>query len=252
MVLPIADLACPLYPARAPPASISPDGRTLLSVGDSPDVYLHRISGSSRLGFAPIARLSLSPHIADALAASSAAAGAGAGGAAVPASFSTAFSGDGSKFAVASQEGVVVVWDVRSTKPLKVFQTDKTRASVWGAGAGVGGMGGGMGRGGMWWATFQDTSFDWTRANASAPGWGVRSVKFSPRGVGREVMTFTEVRTHTLAFVYLCSDESLPPRELHHRAHSTRPSCTSSTRARSRRRRSCGCRAASRRSRCRA
>ncbi len=38
-----------------------------------------------------------------------------------------------------------------------------------------------------------DPPWDWARGGARAPGWGVRSVKFSPPGVGREVMTFTEV-----------------------------------------------------------
>ena len=100
----------------------------------------------------------------------------------VPASFSTAFSANGSKFAVASQEGVVVVWDVRSSKPLKVIQTDKDRSSN----TGSHGNGGASG-----WIS--EAVFDWGRGSQKAPGWGVRSVKFSPRGVGREVMTFTEV-----------------------------------------------------------
>ena len=101
----------------------------------------------------------------------------------IPASFSSAFSADGSKFAVASQEGVVVVWDVRSTKPLKVFGTDKSRTTPLGARVATGGASGWM----------YDLPWDWTRAGTPAPGWGVRSVKFSPPGVGREVMTFTEV-----------------------------------------------------------
>ncbi|KAI0359788.1 hypothetical protein OH77DRAFT_1393943 [Trametes cingulata] len=155
-------------------SSVSPDGRTLLCVGDSPDVYLHRITGGSRISFAPIARLSLSSYIQQAHA------GGVAPLSSVPASFSTAFSADGSKFAVASQEGVVVVWDVRSTKPLKVFHTDKSR------GPPAGRVATGAASGWLY------DSWDWSRGNTSAPGWGVRSVKFSPPGVGREVMTFTE------------------------------------------------------------
>ncbi|KAI0950852.1 hypothetical protein AcW1_008048 [Taiwanofungus camphoratus] len=158
-------------------SSISPDGRTLLCVGDSPDVYIHRISGGSRISFSPISTLSLSAYIAYnpiytfSLSATSTAS--------VPASFSTAFSGDGTKFAIASQEGVVVVWDVRSTKPLKVFQTDKSRSPP------TRGNGGASG-----W--LYDGPWDWARGIGRAPGWGVRSVKFSPAGAGREVMTFTE------------------------------------------------------------
>ncbi|EMD33862.1 hypothetical protein CERSUDRAFT_117388 [Gelatoporia subvermispora B] len=153
-------------------SSISPDGRTLLSVGDSPDVYLHRLTGGAHITCAPISTLSLSPYIQNTSFNGLSYAST------VPASFSTAFSGDGSKFAVASQEGVVVVWDVRSTKPLKVLQTDKSNASR----AGSGGASGWL----------YDMPWDWSRSQGRAPGWGVRSVKFSPQGVGREVMTFTE------------------------------------------------------------
>ena len=164
-------------------ASVSPDGRTLLCVGDSPDVYLHRITGGSRISFAPIATLSLSSYIQHSHEAS----GGLSQVSSIPASFSTAFSADGSKFAVASQEGVVVVWDVRSTKPLKVVQTDKTRSS--GSPLATAATGGASG-----WLYESSPSWEWGRGQSKAPGWGVRSVKFSPQGVGREVLTFTEVR----------------------------------------------------------
>jgi hypothetical protein len=151
-------------------------------VGDSPDVYLHRVTGGARVTFSPIMKLSLSPYIA--ITPTYTYAGYGLypsyqSNNAVPASFSTAFSADGSKLAVASQDGVVVVWDVRSTKPLKVIQTDKERSSSTPTGSASG------------W--IYDSPFDWGRSQARAPGWGVRSVKFSPKGVGREVLTFTEV-----------------------------------------------------------
>jgi hypothetical protein len=42
-------------------ASISPDGRTPLSVGDSPHVYLHGMTGGARITFTPLAQLSLPP-----------------------------------------------------------------------------------------------------------------------------------------------------------------------------------------------
>ncbi|PCH42108.1 hypothetical protein WOLCODRAFT_137703 [Wolfiporia cocos MD-104 SS10] len=158
-------------------SSISPDGRTLLCVGDSPDVYLHRISGSSRITVSPISTLSLSPYISSSSSYSSFSSGPSS--ATAPASFCTAFSSDGSKFAVASQEGVVVVWDVRSTKPLKVFQTDKTRTSAHSS----------VDETNAW---MYEGPWDWSRSASHAPGWGVRSVKFSPAGVGREVLTFTE------------------------------------------------------------
>ncbi|CAL1717282.1 unnamed protein product [Somion occarium] len=162
-------------------SSISPDGRTLLSVGDSPDVYLHRISGGARLAFSPINKLSLSPYIGT-TSSYSYNPHIPYSSSAVPASFSTAFSANGSKFAVASQEGVVVVWDVRSTKPLKVIQTDKTRTNTRQRGNGSNTASG--------WLF--ESPWDWARNSNNAPGWGVRSVKFSPAGTGQEIMTFTE------------------------------------------------------------
>ncbi|KAJ7861883.1 hypothetical protein B0H13DRAFT_1900349 [Mycena leptocephala] len=45
---------------------------------------------------------------------------------------STGWSADGSKHAVASQEGAVAVWDVRSTRPLKVSAIPRARASATG------------------------------------------------------------------------------------------------------------------------
>lgn len=147
-------------------SSISPDGRTLLSVGDSSNVYFHHISGGARLTFSPIKTLTIpapdtSPYLSSSLAAS----------------FSTAFSSDGMKFAVASQEGVVAVWDVRSCKPLKVFQTDKTRVP-----SGNGGASG--------WLS--DDPWEWTRGSSKAPGWSVRNVKFNTGNFGKEIMAFTE------------------------------------------------------------
>ncbi|KAJ8088525.1 hypothetical protein PM082_022598 [Marasmius tenuissimus] len=154
-------------------SSISPDGLTLLSVGDSSKVFLHRIDGGSRLTFTPIATLPMPPPDRSPLSFASAS---------LAASFSTAFSRDGMKYAVASQEGVVAIWDVRSSQPLKVFQTDKGRMPL---------------EGGHWsggWLS--DDPYEWTRGNSKAPGWSVRNVKFGcggGSGVGKEVMTFTEV-----------------------------------------------------------
>ncbi|KAF7304740.1 DUF2415 domain-containing protein [Mycena kentingensis (nom. inval.)] len=147
-------------------SSISPDGRTLLSVGDSNKVFLHRLTGGGYVTATPIETLTLpstpNPFSSPALVAS----------------FSTAFSSDGSKYAVASQEGSVAVWDVRSTRPLKVFYTDKTRdcSSIS--------------------ANGERTSWDpqdwnhWKRG----PGWSTRVVKFGGGrgGSGKELMMFTE------------------------------------------------------------
>ncbi|KAG6879791.1 hypothetical protein C0992_011589 [Termitomyces sp. T32_za158] len=150
-------------------ASISPDGRTIISVGDSAKVYLHRMTGGAHITFSPISTLKLpSPtisHMDDTTVS-------------LTASFSTAFSSDGSKFAVASQEGLLAVWDVRSSKPLKIFQTDKSRMPSVSGGASV-------------WSGEGDGIYEWP-GTFKAPGWSVRNVKFGGSG-DKELMTFTEV-----------------------------------------------------------
>jgi len=86
------------------------------------------------------------------------------------------------KFAVASQEGVAVVWDVRSSKPLKVFETDRTRGRERRATGEASGF------------MYEEDLWDWSRGGSRAPGWGIRSIKFSPEGAdGKEVLVFTEV-----------------------------------------------------------
>ena len=177
-------------------ASISPDGRTLLSVGDSNKIYFHQITGGARITFQPITTLTIPPPDSSPLAYSSSSSPVypPSSYTSLAAAFSTAFSGDGSKFAVASQEGVVAVWDVRSTKPMKVFHTNKTRGSGLEGSTAVG-NGGASG-----WLS--DDPWEWTRGT-KAPGWCVRNVKFnSGEGarLGREVMAFTEVRRFSLPY----------------------------------------------------
>ncbi|KAJ7759321.1 hypothetical protein DFH07DRAFT_710322, partial [Mycena maculata] len=145
-------------------SSVSPDGRTLLSVGDSSKVFLHRLTGGAQISASPIATLTLpptpNPFSSPALVAS----------------FSTAFSADGSKFAVAAQEGAVAVWDVRSTRPLKVFHTDKTRGSS---------------RSSASTTWLSEDPQEWSQYRSRGPGWSARNVKFGGRP-GRELMLFTE------------------------------------------------------------
>jgi len=51
-----------------------------------------------------------------------------------------------------------------------------------------------------------DDPWDWPRGNSRAPGWGARNVKFGCGGVdgraGHEIMTYTEVRTSSVASEY--------------------------------------------------
>ena len=77
------------------------------------------------------------------------------------------------------------MWDVRSTRPLKVFHTDRSRET---SPTGLVGNGGASG-----WLS--DDPWEWTRGT-KAPGWCVRSVKFNGGEggrLGKEVMAFTEV-----------------------------------------------------------
>lgn len=80
---------------------MSPDGRTLLAVGDTTSVYLYSISGGDSVSFYP------STTHTDAFS---------------DAAFGTAWSSDGLSYAVASQDGCVKVWDVRSSKPLTTLR----------------------------------------------------------------------------------------------------------------------------------
>ncbi|KAG8847642.1 hypothetical protein FRC20_002714 [Serendipita sp. 405] len=115
-------------------ASVSPDGRILLTAGDTPHLHLHSLSSTPLSGNAlsstrfsggtcshkpihviPTSTLegpSLSWHVG------------GEGRSSVEAIFSTAFSADGTKFASGSQDGIVQVWDIRSlNKRLALFNT---------------------------------------------------------------------------------------------------------------------------------
>ncbi|KAF8825783.1 hypothetical protein HHX47_DHR6000776 [Lentinula edodes] len=73
---------------------------------------------------------------------------------------------DLTKYAFASQEGVICIWDVRSTKPLRVYQTDKSES--WN------GSGNGLASGYL-----SDHPYEWTKA----PGWSARSIEFGNGGV---------------------------------------------------------------------
>ncbi|RXW16425.1 hypothetical protein EST38_g9430 [Candolleomyces aberdarensis] len=190
-------------------SSISPDGQSLLSVGDSNKVYIHSFRGGASISFSHIVTYSLPPPDYSAIPSPSGS---------LVASFSTAFSGDGLKFAVASQEGVVAVWDIRSSKPLKVVHTEKTRApgvsSIIGNGHASG------------WIS--DDPWDWTRGGSGAPGWSVRNVKFGGSH-GKEVLTFTE---HT-SLVHVIDARTFETHEIVQPANSQTSRYTCYTNARS-------------------
>nr|ODN95078.1 hypothetical protein L204_04425 [Cryptococcus depauperatus CBS 7855] len=94
------------FPVAANHSSLSPDLQHLISVGDSTDVTLSRLSGDGR----EIKKVAIYK------------AGTDAG-------FSSAWSKDGRKFAVASQDGQVTVWDHRSSRPLAIFHTSSSTST---------------------------------------------------------------------------------------------------------------------------
>lgn len=114
-------------------------------------------------------------------------------GAGADANFSTAFSADGSKFAVASQDGLVTVWDVRSSSELAVFRTTPRPAPgtvlayTQSTGVGSGARRVTRYRSG---SHLQDIGL-WDVHKGL--GHGVRALKFSPLGAERELLVFTEV-----------------------------------------------------------
>uniref|UniRef100_V5EXS8 Uncharacterized protein n=1 Tax=Kalmanozyma brasiliensis (strain GHG001) TaxID=1365824 RepID=V5EXS8_KALBG len=96
------------FPTAINHSSLSPDQRTLIAVGDTPEVFIHSVSRTGE--HSKLATYSASSD----------------------ACFSTTWSSDGTKFAVASQDGVVSVWDVRSSRRLA-----SVSASQGGAGSGA-------------------------------------------------------------------------------------------------------------------
>lgn len=127
------------FPTAVNHSSFSPDGQTLVAVGDTPDVFLYH-----RCADGTFSRIATYRATSDA-------------------SFSTSWHPDGTKFAVASQDGVVSVWDVRSQAKLAELRTHQGA----GIGVDVSGLGG---------------------ANGAA-----RVVKFSPCG---RYLAFTEHRLY--------------------------------------------------------
>ncbi|KAH8115849.1 hypothetical protein DFH11DRAFT_1582431 [Phellopilus nigrolimitatus] len=105
---------------------------------------------------------------------------ADSGAAAPPACFATAWSADGTRFAAASQEGAVRVWDVRSGAPLAGAQWETARtgppefSTERNAGTGAG------------------ASPRWLEQAGAAPPWSVRALRFARTPGGREVLVFTE------------------------------------------------------------
>ncbi|WVO20833.1 uncharacterized protein IAS62_002133 [Cryptococcus decagattii] len=171
-------------------SSLSPDLRYLVSVGDSTDVNLFEVINEGR----DLRKIAVY-------------------NAATDAGFSSSWSKDGRKFAVASQDGQVTVWDHRSSRPLAIFQTSPTSthsspsfmrdisASHSGGNTTYPGSrhSSGSGNWERWESTtrsemiLRDPVTGIPRTGSSTSGKeAARVVKFSPEGSSRDLLVFTE------------------------------------------------------------
>ncbi|WWC89956.1 uncharacterized protein L201_004885 [Kwoniella dendrophila CBS 6074] len=164
-------------------SSLSPDLKTMVSVGDSTEVSIFEIIDGGR-EFRKIA-------VYDA---------------ATDAGFSTSWSKDGRKFAVASQDGQVTVWDHRSSKPLAMFHTSADRSSNPSEPSFMNDISAShlsnspsSSSSGEWnlvgpeGITLRDPITGTPRTGTSTSGKeAARVVKFSPEGSNRDLMVFSE------------------------------------------------------------
>ncbi|WWC61039.1 uncharacterized protein I303_103617 [Kwoniella dejecticola CBS 10117] len=166
-------------------SSLSPDLRTMVSVGDSTEVTIFEVIDGGK-EFRKIA-------VYDA---------------ATDAGFSTAWSKDGRKFAVASQDGQVTVWDHRSSRPLAIFHTsadtstsssdqpsfmNDISASHLSTSPTSSNSSGGWNVVGPEGITLRDPITGTPRTGTSTSGKeAARVVKFSPEGSDRDLMVFSE------------------------------------------------------------
>lgn len=98
----LARLATLTFPTAVNYASVSPDGKKMVVVGDTSQVYLYNISTSGNYE-------KVSTLTGEALPLTKASSDAG---------FSCSWNQSSEKFAVASQDGYVSVWDIRSTEKI--------------------------------------------------------------------------------------------------------------------------------------
>lgn len=95
------------FPTCINHSSFSPNGRHLVCVGDTPDVFLYSVDPIT----GDLSKICVYTASSDA-------------------SFSTAWSPDGLRFAVASQDGIISIWDVRSASKIASLSTSQTTTDV--------------------------------------------------------------------------------------------------------------------------
>ncbi|GJJ08020.1 hypothetical protein Clacol_002227 [Clathrus columnatus] len=155
--------------------SISPNGRTLLCVGDTPKIYLYHISPGSNVTFLPIAIYDL-PRPPSHLLSFPPSPTTPPSSFSSIACFSSAWSPDGFKFVVGSQEGQLCVWDVRSASPIFEYWTPYRVNHKW-----------------KEWQ-WEGVSSGWgvSSLDENGPDSGIRSVKFTGGESDRELLVWVE------------------------------------------------------------
>ncbi|KAF8521775.1 WD40-repeat-containing domain protein [Hysterangium stoloniferum] len=150
--------------------SISPNGHTILCAGDTPKAYLIHISRGHLLTFFPLATYALPApppsyftfEVSPAFRSLSC--------------FATSWSSDGSKFAIASQEGQLCVWDIRSSHPIFTYWIPlrwyKNKSNPYDS-------------------LFEDGDW-WRHGERYSLGSGIRAITFSAGQNGRELLLWTE------------------------------------------------------------
>ncbi|KAL7424464.1 hypothetical protein Q5752_000148 [Cryptotrichosporon argae] len=158
-------------------SSLSPDLRYMVTVGDTTDVFLHEVVKGGK-EFRNVGVYS----------------GASDSG------FSTAWSKDGRKFAVASQDGQVTVWDHRSSRPLAIFYTSPAAPLPRSFVSDLTISRYSLGTDNNWVyhsQTLIDSNTGHRVVSAGSSGREpARVVKFSPEGSSRDLLVFSEENTN--------------------------------------------------------
>ncbi|KAF8748579.1 WD40 repeats protein [Rhizoctonia solani] len=165
--------------------SVSPDGRTMLAVGD--DTRLQIFNVNSRSSLVDFERV-------------------GSYTSGTEPNFTSAWSASGLQFAAASQDGTVTVWDVRSSSPLASWRIPQrsgyrphtanapTQPSTSPSSSPY--LGPARPYDSRFAGAYMNTEqFLWD-PSTPGPGHGIRSLRFSPAGGNREMLVFTEHTDH--------------------------------------------------------
>ncbi|KAH7320510.1 WD40-repeat-containing domain protein, partial [Rhizoctonia solani] len=166
--------------------SVSPDGRTMLAVGDDTRLQIFNVNArSSLVDFERVGSYTSGTEP----------------------NFTSAWSANGLQFAAASQDGTVTVWDVRSSRPLSSWRipqrsgyrprsVESSPAQSSTSPLSSPYLGAPRPYDSRFAGAYMNTEqFLWD-PSTPGPGHGIRSLRFSPAGGNREMLVFTEHTSH--------------------------------------------------------